>query len=156
MKGTQMKRPIAILFLFSLALISTSNVRAKVTLHTIFTDNMVLQRDAELPVWGWAEPGEKITVAIIDNKAEATAGDDGKWMVRLKPMQVSDKPLQMEITGGQGEKAVRKNILVGETVVVSSDQVAKPAAVRFGWHQTAEPNLSNKEGLLASPFRTDK
>ncbi|MDP6107331.1 MAG: 9-O-acetylesterase, partial [Candidatus Brocadiia bacterium] len=44
----------------------------------------------------------------------------------------------------------------GETVIVSSPEVAGPVAVRFGWHQTAEPNLSNKEALPASPFRTDR
>ncbi|MEY4190627.1 MAG: hypothetical protein RIR17_1363, partial [Planctomycetota bacterium] len=33
--------------------------------------------------------------------------------------------------------------------------VSKPVAVRMGWHEEAEPNLSNKEGLPASPFRTD-
>jgi sialate O-acetylesterase len=43
----------------------------------------------------------------------------------------------------------------GDTVLVWSDTVAKPAAVRFGWHQEAQPNLMNKEGLPASPFRTD-
>jgi len=46
--------------------------------------------------------------------------------------------------------------IVGNTVVVSSDSVAKPAAVRFGWSQKATPNLMNKEGLPASPFRTDR
>jgi sialate O-acetylesterase len=44
----------------------------------------------------------------------------------------------------------------GATVVVSAESVAKPVAVRFAWHQEAEPNLSNKEGLPASPFRTDR
>lgn len=43
----------------------------------------------------------------------------------------------------------------GNTVVVSSDLVTSPVAVRFGWHQSAEPNLENKEGLPTSPFRTD-
>lgn len=41
------------------------------------------------------------------------------------------------------------------TVIVSSDSVESPVAVRFGWHELAEPNLVNKEGLPASPFRTD-
>jgi sialate O-acetylesterase len=43
----------------------------------------------------------------------------------------------------------------GDTVLVWSNTVAKPVAVRFGWHQEAQPNLVNKEGLPASPFRTD-
>jgi sialate O-acetylesterase len=44
----------------------------------------------------------------------------------------------------------------GPTVVVSSPRVAAPKAVRFGWHQMAVPNLFNKEGLPAGPFRTDR
>ncbi|MGB7294052.1 MAG: hypothetical protein WBC70_00545 [Candidatus Aminicenantales bacterium] len=43
----------------------------------------------------------------------------------------------------------------GETVIVSSPRVAAPRAVRFGWHQSAIPNLANRAGLPASPFRTD-
>ena len=46
-------------------------------------------------------------------------------------------------------------VVDGRTVVVSSDSVESPVAVRLGWHQTAEPNLMNKEGLPVSPFRTD-
>ena len=44
----------------------------------------------------------------------------------------------------------------GETVVVSSSKILTPVAVRFGFDQLAEPNLGNKAGLPASPFRTDK
>ena len=47
-------------------------------------------------------------------------------------------------------------VIEGDTVVVSCDAVKAPLAVRFGWHQLAEPNLMNKEGLPASPFRTDR
>ena len=44
----------------------------------------------------------------------------------------------------------------GLTAVVWSDVVPKPVAVRFAWHQVAEPNLMNNAGLPASPFRTDR
>ena len=43
----------------------------------------------------------------------------------------------------------------GDTVVVSSDKVSEPAAVRYGWANNPVCNLYNKEGLPASPFRTD-
>ena len=43
----------------------------------------------------------------------------------------------------------------GDSVLVWSDKVPKPEAVRFGWSKTTNPNLMNKEGLPASPFRTD-
>ena len=46
-------------------------------------------------------------------------------------------------------------VVDGNTVVVSSTETKKPVAVRFGWANSAEPNLFNKEGLPASPFRTD-
>jgi sialate O-acetylesterase len=46
--------------------------------------------------------------------------------------------------------------VTGDTVVVWSPRVEAPKAVRFGWHQLAEPNLANREGLPASPFRTDR
>jgi len=46
--------------------------------------------------------------------------------------------------------------IAGDTVVVWSPRVSSPKAVRFGWHQLAVPNLANKEGLPASPFRTDR
>ena len=45
--------------------------------------------------------------------------------------------------------------IVGSRIVVSSGQVKDPVAVRFAWSNTAVPNLMNREGLPASPFRTD-
>jgi sialate O-acetylesterase len=60
------------------------------------------------------------------------------------------------IAGSDGKFVEAKAEIDGSEVVVSSDAVKKPTAVRFGWHQLAEPNLSNKNGLPASPFRTDQ
>ena len=48
-----------------------------------------------------------------------------------------------------------KAVIEGNEVVVSADGVSEITAVRFGWHELAEPNLANKEGLPAYPFRTD-
>jgi sialate O-acetylesterase len=66
------------------------------------------------------------------------------------------KPLTWFTVAGEDKNFVEaKAEIDGAAVVVSSDKVTKPVAVRFGWHQEAEPNLSNVEGLPASPFRTD-
>ena len=59
---------------------------AKPFVHPLFTSNMVLQRDVECPVWGWTEPGAKVTVTIAGRRASDWAGPDGKWMVRLPSM----------------------------------------------------------------------
>ena len=67
-----------------------------------------------------------------------------------------DKPLTWFTIAGEDKKFHKANAEIkGDTVIVSSPAVPKPVAVRFGWHQLAEPNLVNKAGLPASPFRTD-
>ena len=68
-----------------------------------------------------------------------------------------DKPLDLFTIAGEDKKFVEaKASIDGKSVVVWSDAVAKPIAVRFGWRQDADPNLMNKEGLPAPCFRTDK
>lgn len=66
-----------------------------------------------------------------------------------------DKPLSsFEIAGEDGKYVAAEAIIQGDAVVVSSKDVAKPLHVRFGWSNVANPNLSNKDGLPASPFQT--
>jgi sialate O-acetylesterase len=68
-----------------------------------------------------------------------------------------DKPLVEFTIAGADQKFVPAAATIdGETVVVHSDQVAQPVAVRYAWRDDAAPNLTNKEGLPASPFRTDQ
>ena len=70
-------------------------------------------------------------------------------------MSRDDEPLTWFEIAGEDKNFVKADATIeGDTIVVSSDAVAQPIAARFGWHQTAEPNLVNKEGLPASPFRT--
>ena len=65
------------------------------------------------------------------------------------------KPLTwFEIAGDDRGFLPANARIEGRSVLVSSPVVPKPAAVRFGWNQLAQPNLINKEGLPASPFRT--
>lgn len=66
------------------------------------------------------------------------------------------KDLSWWTIAGEDKKFVKATAKIeGDTVVVQADGVAKPVAVRFGWHQAAEPNLANGAGLPASPFRSD-
>ncbi|HTV48889.1 MAG TPA: sialate O-acetylesterase [Phycisphaerae bacterium] len=67
------------------------------------------------------------------------------------------KPLNwFEIAGADRKFVPAQAQIVGDTVVVESESVVNPVAVRFGWSDVAEPNLMNKEGLPALPFRTDQ
>lgn len=60
-----------------------------------------------------------------------------------------------EIAGEDREFVPAKARIDGNTIVVQAKGIKNPQAVRFGWSNTAEPNLFNKEGLPASSFRTD-
>ena len=67
-----------------------------------------------------------------------------------------EKPLTwFEIAGEDKQFVEAQATIDGDTVVVSNDAIENPVVVRFGWHESAEPNFVNKEGLPASPFRTD-
>ena len=70
-------------------------------------------------------------------------------------MTRDEQPLNWFEIAGEDKQFVKAAATIdGDTILVFSDAVAAPVAVRFGWHQSAEPNLVNKEGLPASPFRT--
>jgi sialate O-acetylesterase len=84
-----------------------------------FCDNMILQREMDLPVWGWSKPGTKITVEFAGQKVSAEAGKDGKWTLKLKPLKANAEPAEMTITGSDGKKVVLKNVLVGEVWMAS-------------------------------------
>ena len=65
------------------------------------------------------------------------------------------KPLDWFLIAGENGRFVKAQAVIeGNTIVVSSDAIDKPIAARFAWHQEAQPNLINKEGLPAGPFRT--
>jgi sialate O-acetylesterase len=67
-----------------------------------------------------------------------------------------DKPLTDFAIAGADQKFVPATAKIdGDSVIVTCPEVATPVAVRFGWRQDATPNLSNKDGLPAGPFRTD-
>jgi sialate O-acetylesterase len=100
---------------FALFAFGALTAGADVRLHGLFSDNMVLQRNAAVPVWGWANEGEKVTVEFRGQKVSATA-KNGKWMVRLKKLDAGG-PEELRVTG-QNDITL-KNVLVGEVWVAS-------------------------------------
>jgi sialate O-acetylesterase len=67
--------------LVGLCLVTSAN--ADVRLHRLFTDHMILQRDTAVPVWGWADPGERVTVQFGGQSVTAPADKEGRWVARL-------------------------------------------------------------------------
>lgn len=127
-----------IIFLF-IFLSFCLSIQAKVTLPRIFSDNMVLQREAAIPIWGWAAPNEKIEVVFNKQKAVAMADKTGQWSLKLKA----------EKAGGayslivKGENTIEiKNILVGEVWLCSGQSNMEWTV---GISMNAQQELANSE-----------
>lgn len=89
----------------------------ELNLPTIIGNDMVLQRNKDVPIWGWDVPGKKVTVSFAGQKVTAKANKNGKWKLKLKPMKANSKPASMTISGST--KIVLKNIVVGDVWVCS-------------------------------------
>lgn len=89
---------------------------AQVRLPRIFGDNMVLQREHPIAVWGWSSPGEKITVQLDKQSKKVTAGRDGKWKVSMDAMPAGG-PFQLTVKGKNTVSL--SNILIGEVWICS-------------------------------------
>ena len=137
-----------------LALGNSTAIRADVKPAALFGEHMVLQQGMSVPVWGWADPGEQVTVSIAGQRHTAAAGADRKWMVRLKDLKTSADPIEMTIAGKN--TITIKDILVGEVwlgsgqsnmdFVVSGDMTKYPGkAQRFAGvvHEAQEIAAAN-------------
>lgn len=86
---------------------------APFTVNRIFANNMVLQREKEIPVWGTAAPGTEITVSFKGTKQTVKTGEDGKWLAKLPAQKAESKPQNLIVRSGKNMKAF-SNVLVGE------------------------------------------
>ena len=115
---------------------------ADVKLSEIFSDHAVLQRDMKVPVWGLAQPGEKVSVKFNGQNVSATAGQDGKWVAHLEPMKAGG-PFEMVIAGRN--TITLKDLMVGE-VWLCAGQSNMGTSLQGGylgseWKQPPQPNL---------------
>jgi sialate O-acetylesterase len=109
-----MKTSVAMVLLLCAAFICTAN--ADVSLPCVIGDNMVLQRDLPVPIWGWDSPGQKVTVSFAGQEKSAVADAGGKWTVALDALTAGG-PFEMTVTGSSTRTV--KNVLVGEVWLAS-------------------------------------
>jgi sialate O-acetylesterase len=79
-----------------------------------FTANMILQRQSEVPVWGFDAPGAKVSIEFAGQSKSAVANQHGDWMVKLDPLEVSRAGRQMKVTNDRNESIILDGVLVGE------------------------------------------
>lgn len=95
--------------------VSATDREGGVRLASVFADHMVLQRGKPVPVWGWASPGERITVEFAGQKKESAASADGRWQITLDPMTASKTPHTLTVVSpASGFRFQVSDILIGE------------------------------------------
>ena len=103
-------------FFLLITFISSFALQAQIKVAAIFSDNMVLQRHTKIPVWGWANANEKVTVQFNNQTKTTKADQTGKWIVRLDD-EMAGGPYVLKIKGKNSIEI--KNILVGEVWICS-------------------------------------
>ncbi|AKD58615.1 hypothetical protein SD10_17985 [Spirosoma radiotolerans] len=99
------------------SLLTFQTAFADVRLPNVFGSHMVLQRRKPVPVWGWAEAGEKVTVTLNNQTKTTKAGKDGKWRVTLDAMEAGG-PYQL-LVKGKRNTVTFDDVLAGEVWICS-------------------------------------
>jgi len=110
-----------------------------------FTDNAILQRETEVPVWGWDVPGNKVTVQFAGQTKTTVASRYGDWMVKLDPLKVSRTERSLEVRNNRGKSITLKGILVGEVWFSSGQSNMVWEAGKSMCNQLARDLASAKE-----------
>lgn len=93
---------------------SNTSAEQELQLAAPFTDNLILQRHSQVPVWGLGAPGAKITVEFGGQKKTTTTDEFGDWMVKLDPLDASRNERPLVVTSDRQESVVLNHVLVGE------------------------------------------
>ena len=111
-----MKTRIILLSAIILAMLLAAPLQGQVRLPRLISDGMVLQRDTDLKIWGWAAPGETVTAEFAGEIYETRADGSGEWLITLPPLQAGG-PHIMEIRASNA--ITLSDILVGDVWLCS-------------------------------------
>ena len=121
----------------------------------LFQSNMVLQRERPIAVWGWAAPGEAVTVTFGGGEATVEAGDDRRWRAELPAMAASATPATLTVRGFERTLELT-NVLVGDVWVLGgqSNMEFELAKVENGALEIASANFEGIR-ILTVPYGKD-
>ncbi len=137
-------RVISLIVGVGLCAVLSMPTQAEVIAASVFGNNMVLQREQPVPVWGTATAGEPITVTFGGQKVSTKANAVGRWTVTLKPMKADATPREMTIAG-TGNTNVFKDTLVGEVWLCSGQS-------NMGLELRQCLNASNEIAVAGNPL----
>jgi sialate O-acetylesterase len=125
------KATLAATLFVGLALGQTPRASADIKVHGLFTDNMVLQRDMKVPIWGTGIAGDKVTVRFQGQTVSTVTDRNTHWRVTLEPLKAGG-PFDLVIEGPN--KIELKNVLVGEVWICSGQ-----SNMEWSVQQTRDP-----------------
>ena len=116
-------------------------VAAEFSLAPIFTENMVLQQEMNVPIWGVATPGEIISIEFQDQKKRTTTDKEGNWKIVFDPL-TSGGPYTMTIDGASAS-IMYTNIFVGEVWIAAGQS-------NMDWHYGGTRRTEYKDNASIS------
>ena len=125
--------------------VSVPFIQAAVRLPQLISNRMVLQRDTELVIWGWADPGEKVTVRLSGKHYDAVTDSAGKWSVAIPP-QPFGGPYVLEVN-----EIIIRDVLIGDVWLCSGQSNQETPVTRL-LDRFPEINVSNNH--LIRHFKT--
>ncbi len=111
-------------------LIGSFPVFGQVRLPRLVSDGMVLQRNTDVRLWGWAKPGEEVTIRFLGKTYSTATKEDGDWSVMLSPMKAGG-PYSMQIDARN--HIVLNNIMIGDVWVCSGQSNMQLPVSRGSW-----------------------
>lgn len=143
-----------IVLIYSLSLIATTSL-ATIRLPHIFSDNMVLQRNKPIKIWGWANSNEVVNITFLNQQRMVKADKDGNWTILLDQSPAGG-PYQLEVKG-KSNSIVLQNILMGD-VWVCSGQSNMEMPIYGDWASVSnyEEEIRNAHHPLIRSFKVEK
>ncbi len=130
-----LRRCFQLAVVLTMLLILASPTRADVRLPGFFTDHMVLQQKMKIRIWGWADEGEQVQIALGETTASATANNDGRWAVELPALKGSKTPHTLKVSGKNTIEL--KDVLIGEVWLCSGQS-------NMEWSVRSSANAKNE------------
>ena len=127
------------------ALLLTTAAQAEIRLPAIFSDHMVLQAGAPVPVWGMAAPAMQMTVRFAGQEVRAMADQNGYWNVQLKPLDPSSAASEMTIGEADPHGSVASVLVIHDVLVGEVWVGAGQSNMGFGLN-----SMEGKEKVLAT------
>jgi sialate O-acetylesterase len=137
--------------LITLLIGAASVAVAEVKLPAVISEGMVLQQGQSVPIWGWSDPGEKITVDFDGQHKEVNATPDGSWQIELTPLKASAQPAEMTVKGSNTIKV--RDVLVGEVWFCSGQSNMEWPMARIA---NAEEEIKKADNPLIRHFKAPK